>query len=107
MEVFKNYRRYPRFSIFAKAVITRRDAGAPGKVDAMVNTISQGGMGFYSEVLLEKTTLVSVELMIGSSEGAETLEGRIASICPQGKDYFMGIAFDREISYERLAEIVG
>ncbi len=107
MQVFKNYRRYPRFSIFARAVILRRDAGSPGQVNAMVNTISQGGIGFYSDVLLEKATPVSVELTVGGFEGTETLEGRIASICPQGKDYFIGIAFDREISYERLAEIVG
>ncbi len=107
MEVFKNYRRYPRFSIFAKAVIQRRDAGRPGKVNAVVNTISQGGIGFYSDVMMEKTTPVLVELMIRGFEGTEALEGTIASISPQGKDYFVGIAFDREISYERLAEIVG
>ncbi len=107
MELFKNYRRYPRFSIFAKAIIRRKDTGLPGKVNATVNTISQGGIGFYSEVLFEKTTPVLVELMISGFEGTGTLEGRIASVCPQGKDYFMGIAFDREIPYERLAEIVG
>jgi hypothetical protein len=104
---FKNYRRYPRFSILGKAVITRRDEGSPGRLTAMVNTISQGGMGFYTDVFFEKTTPVSVELLFDSSDTADALPGRIASICSQGKDYFVGIAFDREIPYERLAEMVG
>ncbi len=103
----KNYRRYPRFSVFAKAVITRRDAGSPGRLAAMVNTISQGGMGFYTDVFLEKATPVSVELLFGSSVPADELDGKVASICSQGNDYFVGIAFDKEISYERLAEMVG
>ncbi len=104
---FKNYRRYPRFSVLAKVVITRRDEGLPESLTAMVNTISQGGMGFYTDVPYEKTTPVSVELLLSPASGAGALEGRIASISPQGKDYFVGIAFDREIPYERLAEMVG
>jgi hypothetical protein len=104
---YKNYRRYPRFSILAKAVITRRDEGSPGRLTAMVNTISQGGMGFYTDVLLEKTTPVSVELQLNPAYAGNTLEGKIASICSQGKDYFVGIAFDRELPYDRLTELVG
>lgn len=107
--MFENYRRYQRYSIFARAVIRRRDAGSPEEMTARVATISQGGMGFYTGVLMEKTTPVSVELLLDTvSETAKgVLEGRIASVCRQEKDYFVGIAFDREISYDRFMELIG
>jgi hypothetical protein len=58
---------------------------------------------------MEKATPVSVELFFyGADEtGGDILEGKIASICPQEGDYFVGIAFDREISYDRFIEIMG
>jgi hypothetical protein len=108
--VFENYRRYKRFSVSAKAVIKRWSEGSPEGLNARVTTISQGGMGFYTDVLMEKATPVSVELFLCSLEGMtknEMLQGRIASICTQGSDYFVGIAFDREISYDRFVEIIG
>lgn len=59
-------------------------------------------MGFYSEVPLEKATPVSIELLFQSADGSSqgVIEGKIASICSQGKDYFTGVAFDKEIPYD-------
>lgn len=105
--MFENYRRYPRYSICTKAVLKRLIGGSPEKLTIWVNTISQGGMGFYTEVFLEKATPVSVELMVDSPEGSDVFEGRIASVSSQGKDYFTGIAFNEDISYDRFVGIVG
>lgn len=106
----ENFRRYPRYSISAKAVIRRRDAGTPEGMTTQVTTISQGGIGFYTDVFMEKATPVSVELLFHVLEGKkdkDVLDGRIASICSQGSDFFVGIAFDKEISYDRFIEIIG
>jgi len=107
--MFHKVRRYHRHSISGSAVITRRDAGSPKELVTRVNTISQGGMGFYSEVFIEKATPVSVELLFqsGSPTGGNVLAGKIASVCSQEKDYYMGIAFDNEISFDRFIEIIG
>ena len=103
----ENFRRYQRYSIFAKATITRRDEESPERLAAQVITISQGGMGFYTDVLLEKATPVSVQLLLDTPEGMNVLDGRIASVQSQGDNYFTGIAFDREISYDRFVEFIG
>jgi len=104
--MYENYRRYQRYSISARALITPRDIGSPETLTTQVTTISQGGMGFYADVPLRKNTPVTVELLIGRP-GMEILEGKIASICLEGNNYFVGIAFDRDISYERFIEIFG
>jgi hypothetical protein len=108
--VVENFRKYPRYSISAKAVIRRLDAEKSEGLTTQVTTISQGGMGFYTEVFMEKATPVSIELLFDVLErkkDRDVLEGRIASICSQGSDYFVGIAFDKEISYDRFVEIIG
>ncbi|MCL5022657.1 MAG: PilZ domain-containing protein [Nitrospirae bacterium] len=108
--MFENFRRYQRYSISAGAVIRRQDAGSPERLTAQVTTISQGGMGFYTDVPMEKATPVSIELLFhpfGAAAGNDVLQGRIASVCSQGNDYYVGIAFDREISYDRFVEIIG
>jgi hypothetical protein len=103
----KDYRRYPRYSVSARALITRRDESPSEKLTTQINTISQGGIGFYSNTFLGKSTPVTVELLINAVGRIEILEGRIASICSQENDYFVGIAFDKAISEDRFAEILG
>ena len=108
--MFENFRRYRRYSISARAVIRRRDSASPEGLATQVTTISQGGMGFYTRVFIEKATPVSVELFFPAPEGLakkDIFEGRIASVCPQENDYFVGISFDGEISYDRFSEILG
>ncbi|HXX54271.1 MAG TPA: PilZ domain-containing protein [Thermodesulfovibrionales bacterium] len=106
--MFENYRRYQRYSVSARAVIKRLTAQSE-ELTTQVNTISQGGIGFYSNVYMEKATPVSVEFLFGAPEGVEKdiLVGKIASICSQGKDYFVGVSFEREMSYNRFMEIIG
>ncbi len=103
----ENYRRYKRYSICAKAVLTRQGDGSPERLTVQVNTISQGGMGFYTNVRLEKATPVSVELVLDPPGGQDVFEGRIASICPQGNDYFTGVAFTSDISYDHFVGLIG
>lgn len=88
-------------------MLVRLIDGSPEKLNVRVNTISQGGMGFYTDVFLEKATAVSVELMVDSPEGPDIFEGTIASVSSQGNDYFTGIAFNKNISYDRFIGIVG
>ena len=106
LAMHENYRRYQRYSVSAKALITRRDTESPETMTTQVSTISQGGMGFYAAVPLQKTTPVMVELLLGSP-GMGILKGKIASISSQGNNYFVGIAFDSEIPHERFIEIFG
>ena len=102
-----DYRRYPRYSVNARALITRRDESSPEKLSAQINTISQGGIGFYSDTFLGKSTPVTVELLVDAVGRTEIIEGRIASICSQEKDYFVGISFDKAISDDRFAAMLG
>ncbi len=102
-----DYRRYPRYSVNARALITRRDESSPEKLTTQINTISQGGIGFYSNTFLGKSTPVTVEFLIEAVGRIEILEGKIASICSQEKDYFVGISFDKVISDDRFAAIFG
>ena len=102
-----DYRRYPRYSVNARALITRRDESSPEKMATQINTISQGGIGFYSNTFLGKSTPVTVELLIDAVGRIDILEGKIASICSQEKDYFVGIAFDEAIPEDRFAAILG
>jgi len=105
--VHNDYRRYPRYSVNARALITRRDESSPEKLSAQINTISQGGIGFYSDTFLGKSTPVTVELLVDAVGRTEIIEGKIASICSQEKDYFVGISFDKAISDDRFAAILG
>jgi hypothetical protein len=106
--MFKNYRRYQRYSVSAKAVIRRLAAESQEGLTTQVNTLSQGGMGFYTDVFMEKATPVSIEFLFGALRGMEKdiLVGRIASVSYQEKDYFVGVSFEREISYDRFVEII-
>ena len=107
--MLENYRKYQRYSVSAKAMIRRLSAEAQEEVTTQVNTISQGGMGFYTDVFMERSTPVSIEFLFGAFDGLEKgiLTGKIVSVCSQEKDYFVGIAFDNEISYEHFVEIIG
>lgn len=102
----EDFRRYPRYSISAKAVITRHGEGPAERLNAQVLTISQGGMGFYANRPLDKATPVAVEFLVDAMNGLGILVGKIASVSSQGEDFFVGIAFDREIPYERFASVI-
>ncbi len=106
--VFESFRRWQRFSISTKALIKRRDEGSPKGLIGHVTTISQGGMGFYTEILLEKDTPVSVELLFQALDGTrqDAMDGKIASVCKNGEDYFLGIAFDKEIPHDQFFGII-
>ncbi|MBI1812009.1 MAG: PilZ domain-containing protein [Nitrospirae bacterium] len=106
---YKEVRRYLRYPVSTKAVITRKDEGLSERLTMQVINISQGGMGVYSNMFMKKAAPVSVELLSYAHDGmtkADIFEGRIASVCSQGRDYFVGITFDREISYDRFIDII-
>jgi c-di-GMP-binding flagellar brake protein YcgR len=112
--MFENYRRYKRYSVSARALISVSNASSERRLTTQVRTISQGGMGFYSNIFLKINTPVSVELMVLSPREWDILqskiahlEGKIASISPQGDDFYVGIAFKSEIPYDRFSKFVG
>ena len=104
-----NFRRYRRYLVLGQAVIRGHDTRSPGGLTTQVNNISQGGMGVYTNVRMEKATPVSVELLFHCSNriGKDVLVGSVASVSRIGSDFFVGIAFDKEISYDRFVEIIG
>lgn len=107
--MYKEIRRYPRYPISTKAVLTIHDGVSQERLTTQVITISQGGMGVYANVVMKKAAQVSVELLIHTSDGmtnGDIFEGRIVSVCSQEKDYFVGIAFNRAISYDRFVDII-
>lgn len=106
--MFENFRRYRRYSTSAKAVIRGGAAELPEGLHTWVTTISQGGIGFYTTMPMKKATPVSVELLqLSQGVKKDVIEGRIASVTAQGSDYYIGIAFDREIAYDRFVELIG
>jgi hypothetical protein len=88
-------------------VLITQGTSSPERLTVQVNTISQGGMGFYTSVFLEKATPVSVELVVESPGRSDVFQGRIASVSSQGNDYFTGIAFNTDISYDRFVGLIG
>ena len=104
-----NFRRYRRYLVSGQAVIKGYDTRSPWGLTTQVNNISQGGMGVYTNVRMEKATPVSIELLFHCSNwiGKDVLAGRVASVSSIGSDFFVGIAFDNEISYDRFEEIIG
>jgi hypothetical protein len=98
----KDNRRYPRYALSARAVITGRQRNSAGRLATQVTNISLGGVGLYSDIFWEETTPVTVEFLSGNS-GKDIFDGRIASVSLEGDNYFMGVSFDREISYDRLS----
>ncbi len=107
--MYKEIRRYPRYPISTKAVLTINDGVSQERLTTQVITISQGGMGVYANAVVKKAARVSVELLIPAGDGMtkeDIFEGRIASVCLQEKDYFVGIAFNKAISYDRFVEII-
>jgi hypothetical protein len=112
--MFENYRRYKRYSVSARALIDISHNNSKRRLTTQVNTISQGGMGFYSNALLKISTPVSVDLLIlppGEMDILQSklahLKGKIASISSQGENYYVGISFDMEIPYENFSAIIG
>ncbi len=108
--MYKEFRRYPRYPISTKALITIQDGGTQKRLNSQVITISQGGMGVYTNIIMKKATQVSVQLLIHEHSGVKNediFEGKIASVCSQEKDFFVGIAFDKEIAYDRFIDIIG
>jgi len=87
-------------------VVARKDAGEPDRLNAKIVTISRGGMGFYADRPLEKATPVTVEFLSEAMRKMGVLEGRIASIFSQDDDFFVGIAFDREIPFEEFSSVI-
>ncbi|MGE5894227.1 MAG: PilZ domain-containing protein [bacterium] len=103
------FRRYHRYPVFTRAVVTLKEWAHPRQVTTQVTNISQGGIGLYTDVPLEQTTPVSVELaypdIVGTGPG-EHLQGRVASLLKQYDRYFMGIVFDEPLTHEHLMKIL-
>ncbi len=107
--MFRTQRRYYRHPLLAKAIVTTKGSEQSKRLTTQVNTISQGGMGVYTNTPLEKFTSVSVELSLDNLEnkGKECpLVGLVVSISKPNNLYLMGVCFDELLSSEQLGKIV-
>ncbi|MEC4685269.1 MAG: PilZ domain-containing protein [Nitrospirota bacterium] len=106
--MIQNLRRHHRYPILATAVVEVRNDKNPQPIETMVASISQSGMGVYSNAPLEKGTPVTIEITFISVKGIkenDTVEGRVVWLSKLGKIYFVGIAFDEELNPVKQARL--
>ncbi len=107
--MFRTQRRYYRHPLRSKATVTTKDSEQSKQLTTQVNTISQGGMGLYTNTPLEKFTSVSVELSLDNLENKgkeDPLVGMVVSISKPNNLYLMGVCFDELLNQEQFWEII-
>ncbi|HEB75235.1 MAG TPA: PilZ domain-containing protein [Nitrospirae bacterium] len=112
----RNLRRHHRYPILATAHVSPREGGDVQPIETMVASISQSGLGVYSYSPLKTGTRVRIEITFISVKGVkekDTTEGRVVWLSGMGRLYFIGIAFDEELSpakqprlYEHFFKVV-
>jgi len=105
----EGYRKYHRYQIFGAALLIPRCTMKTKPIASRVNNISQGGMGLYTKIPLEMDTEVCVELSFldaGDRGEKSVVNGKVASLAENDEQYFVGISFDTEISYDRFMKMI-
>jgi hypothetical protein len=121
----KDDRQHLRYPITATAVIKQKDRKEASPIETVlaISNISRSGLGLYSYAPLSTGATVSMDISFVSPSGgtrSETVEGKIIWSSEFGKAgekgglYFIGIAFDEELSpeghpslYEYLDTVAG
>lgn len=93
-------RKHQRYQYIASAAIRAIKSDAdPDTV--MVNNISLGGMGVYSEKQYDIGVEISIEVNFISMYGSEvkdTIYGKISSVAKKDDLHFIGISFGEELN---------
>jgi len=98
-----NKRKHRRVPMAAVATVQYSDAGIMHSAEAAISSISLGGIGIYTDRVIEDICDVSIAIPFISIEGAmETIavEGQVVYSRKMGSVIFIGIQFDNEISIE-------
>lgn len=109
LRVMQGYRKYQRYQVSGNAVVIPRFKRGEQPIASRVNNISQGGIGVYTDVPLEKSTKVRIKFsFLGDPETGEEsiIDGKVASLSENDHEYFLGIAFDQDISYDRFMKMI-
>ena len=91
----KNKRRFPRFGIASLAEISIPETGEI--IEALVNSISRGGIGIYSPVPLDIGRELNIKISFlqtnGNEEVTEIIPGRVVWVKEFYKNFVVGITF--------------
>jgi len=96
-----NKRKHERIPMVAVATVQYEDMDKRRSVQAMISSISLGGVGLYADHSIEDDNDVSVTIRFIATEGIMetiTIEGQVVYNRKIGDMNFMGIQFDDEIS---------
>lgn len=93
-------RNYPRYPLYSVAELQVKDSVTPPST-ALVQNISESGIGLYAHNPIEKGTPISVMVKFTTHDGMreeDTIEGKVASLLKDEKFHCVGIAFDEKIN---------
>jgi hypothetical protein len=69
-----------------------------------MQSISKGGMGIYSNNIIDKGASVSINIKFNNFYGervSDNVEGRVVSIADRDNTFCIGIEFNEELSREK------
>jgi c-di-GMP-binding flagellar brake protein YcgR len=97
-----NQRRHKRVPITGTATLKFEDKGEFRSIQALLGSISLGGIGLYADDPIEDDTGVSITINFISVDGIKTdsIEGCVVYNKNIGGIYFMGIQFNKKINSE-------
>jgi hypothetical protein len=97
-------RRYRRYPFVATAVLLLTSENMQQRITTLADNISLLGVGLRAYKPLDRGISTTVELAFMTMKGIrekDVIEGKIAWTARQEYHYYIGIAFDKEISRER------
>jgi c-di-GMP-binding flagellar brake protein YcgR len=97
-----NHRRHKRVPITGTVTLTFKDKNEFRSIQALLCSISLGGIGLYADEPIEDDTSISITINFLSFDGikTESIEGRVVYSRNIGDIDFMGIQFKEEINSE-------
>jgi hypothetical protein len=98
-------RKYPRFSVSGVVEVT-----VPGKklhISGMIEKLSQGGIGVYTNEKVERGTKVELEVVMftGPDTSVYRLTGVVQNFERQQESGLLGVQFDKIINEKDHAEL--
>lgn len=103
-------RKHTRYPLFGIAEVRAKEGKDTPPFTALMQNISESGVGLYAHHPVHKGAAVSVTIKFTSREGkkvSDTLKGTVVSITKQEKYYCMGISLDEEIATEKQPNLYG
>jgi hypothetical protein len=102
--MISNNRSYRRYSIFARADILMKNETKPVRIHTLVNSISEVGIGLYSNAPIERFAEISITIEFFNVEGKkenDSIDGKVVWLTRQDEMYYLGVFFNEELDAER------